>query len=670
MSIKITNIRDVAEYQLCCGCGACAYIDPERIRMVDDVRFGRRPVVDEAAANEIHEPQALAVCPGIRLEHSYDRNDPGLIQEMIDAWGPIREIWEGYASDEQIRYAGSSGGAASALALFCIEELGYHGVLHIAARPDAPYLNHTVMSTTRAEILARTGSRYAPASPCDGLRLIEEAPGPCVFIGKPCDVAGALQAAKLRSRLAENLGLTIAIFCAGTPSTKGTLLMLRRMGIYDPTAIVDLRYRGNGWPGRVRVACRDSNGLYTTDMSYEMAWGEILQEHRPWRCCICPDHAGEFADLALGDPWHRPQSSGQPGLSLIVTRTQRGRIMLHAAVASNYLNLIQVSPQCLPTSQPQILHNRGALWGRLQTLRLLGIAIPYYRRIPLFRFWTSELSWIARVKSVFGTVRRTLRRKLWTRRNVEVLSPNMFKGIASGETTERRSLTKLVWRGMRKCENCLWEMRLNISTRGTSIIQAHDAHDYATITYAGINRILQHLKLCSTDVFVDIGCGKGRVVCCAARYPLSVVYGLDISPPLCTVARHNSINMHGRRAPVTIVNTDAGTWDYGTSNILFLFNPFGKETLRKVLLRISKSVQKHRRSIRLVYVNPEFEPSLCEIGWQRIEVWPPCHYVGLDYPVTYWRYNVGNSEPTHVESANTNPVVTTIYQQYDIGTIE
>ena len=50
-----------------------------------------------------------------------------------------------------------------------------HGVLHIAARPDVPWLNHTVLSTTRAELLAATGSRYAPASPCDRLELVERA---------------------------------------------------------------------------------------------------------------------------------------------------------------------------------------------------------------------------------------------------------------------------------------------------------------------------------------------------------------------------------------------------------------------------------------------------------------------------------------------------------------
>ena len=73
------------------------------------------------------------------------------------------------------------------------EAVRYQPLIELAEAPVAAPL--TVVcegraSRTRAELLAATGSRYAPASPCDGLKMIEDAPGPCVFIGKPCDVEG------------------------------------------------------------------------------------------------------------------------------------------------------------------------------------------------------------------------------------------------------------------------------------------------------------------------------------------------------------------------------------------------------------------------------------------------------------------------------------------------
>ncbi|MCH8212422.1 MAG: Coenzyme F420 hydrogenase/dehydrogenase, beta subunit C-terminal domain, partial [Planctomycetes bacterium] len=191
--------------------------------MIDSLGHGRRPRFKGPRRTRADDQEALRVCPGLGLEHTFDRSHPDLIRELVAGWGPVLEVWEGHATDDAIRFAGSSGGAASALALACIEQGGMHGVLHIKARTDAPYLNHTILSTTRKEILSATGSRYAPASPCDGLQLIEDAPAPCVFIGKPCDVAAVHKAKQVRPALAEKVGVTIAFFCAGTPTTNATL---------------------------------------------------------------------------------------------------------------------------------------------------------------------------------------------------------------------------------------------------------------------------------------------------------------------------------------------------------------------------------------------------------------------------------------------------------------
>jgi coenzyme F420 hydrogenase subunit beta len=127
--------------------------------MADAPEFGRRPFLRDGAAAETGA--AMRACPGASLEHTFDRGDPELDRSLMAAWGPVFEVWEGHAADEAIRHGGSSGGAATALALYCLEREGMAGVVHTAARRDAPHLNETVMSTGREELLARTGSRYA-----------------------------------------------------------------------------------------------------------------------------------------------------------------------------------------------------------------------------------------------------------------------------------------------------------------------------------------------------------------------------------------------------------------------------------------------------------------------------------------------------------------------------
>ncbi len=414
---KISRVDDVAAWQLCCGCGACAYICPDEIEMIDTLEYGRRPrFKDEASA--ARGALAMKVCPGIELTRMAKPDDQLGDQRFFDAWGPVLGVWEGYAADSQIRFEGSSGGAATALSLFALERLGMHRVLHVYSRQDVPYLNRTVLSKTREELLAGTGSRYAPASPCDGLELIEQAAGPCVFVGKPCDVAAFGKAAELRPALQEKIGLTIAFFCAGTPSTRGTLEMMRQMGIADPTSVVSLRYRGQGWPGPTMVAVKaPGGGEQRKELTYEQSWGEILQKYRQWRCHICPDHVGEFADIAVADAWHRPVSENQPGLSVMVARTMRGKEILERAIHKGCIEAEAVSPEILPLCRPDQAAHQGGLWARVQTLKAMRVPTPEFRHFSLFRLWISDLSVLAKIRSILSTIKRVYVKHLYHRHN-------------------------------------------------------------------------------------------------------------------------------------------------------------------------------------------------------------------------------------------------------------
>ncbi len=422
MKLNVLNVSDVAERQLCCGCGACAYISPESIEMIDCADHGRRPRMKSGAEIPSHDDDPLSVCPGIALTHAKPPANRATIRSLEAGWGPVLEVWEGWAADPQIRFAGSSGGATSAISLACIESQNMHGVLHTRARADAPYLNETTLSTTRSQILQATGSRYAPASPCDGLDRIESAPAPCVFVGKPCDVAAVRKAQAMRPVLRERVGLTIAFFCAGTPTTEATLLMLRHMGIDDPSELVDLRYRGNGWPGAVTARTTHDGADQERQLGYDQAWGEILTNHKQWRCHVCPDHTGEFADIAVGDAWHRWISPDEPGRSLILVRTERGRRILRAAVANGYLEVQPADASALERSQPNLLLGRAAVWGRLLSCRLLGIAVPRYRGFVMLRFWITHLTLRQKLQSTLGVIRRVWKRRLHRRAQIRAIA--------------------------------------------------------------------------------------------------------------------------------------------------------------------------------------------------------------------------------------------------------
>lgn len=418
----LRSIEDVVGGQMCTGCGACAYVAPRSIRMVDDLDHGRRPVVERGAGSREERAEALRVCPGKGLAHEGGAAPEGALPSLLPAWGAVLQVWEGYAADPELRFAASSGGAASALALHALEREGHHGVLHITPRRDAPYLSRTALSRSRAELLAATGSRYAPASPCDGLAQVEQAPAPCVLVAKPCDVAAADAARRLRPELDRRLGLTVALFCAGTPTTRGTFALMRELGIARPDAAAEVRYRGRGWPGRFRVRRAEGEGEAEASLGYEASWG-LLQRYRQWRCYVCADHTGEFADVAVGDPWYREIPEGEPGRSLVLARTERGRRAVERAIEAGALVAEPVDPELVAASQPELLRVRGAVWGRLLALRLVGAPAPRYRGFPMARIWWSRLPLRQKLQSVLGTLRRVGRRRLLRRIRVRRYVP-------------------------------------------------------------------------------------------------------------------------------------------------------------------------------------------------------------------------------------------------------
>ena len=409
--MKIKNVKDIVDWRLCVGCGLCAYICPEnKIKLINFVEDGIRPMIELDGCGSC--PKCVEVCPGFRTVHNFDQKPLKVITELSEGWGSVLELWEGYSAKSDLRYSGSSAGLASAIALYCIENEDMSGVLHIGSDPENPLMNKTYLSQSYYEILTKTGSRYAPASPCDSLEKIENAKNKCVFIGKPCDIAGLRNAQDINPNLDEKVGVAISIFCAGTPSTKATLDLLKTRNI-DPAQVSEIRYRGKGWPGMFSVKL-NGNQTTTIDISYKKSWG-FLQAYRPFRCHLCPDGTGEFADISCGDPWYREINNEEAGSSLVLVRTEKGRNIIRNAMESGYIILNEVDYTVLIKSQENLLLKRKSIWGRLFALKIFRIPTPQYRGFHLFTNWI-KASNMEKIKSVLGTVKRILIRNYLKRK--------------------------------------------------------------------------------------------------------------------------------------------------------------------------------------------------------------------------------------------------------------
>lgn len=394
------TLEDVVAAQLCCGCGACAaFCDRGVVSLLNDEALGIRPVFAEGGCGECRD--CLALCPGAVLD--YDR----LREQHTGPWhpllGPYLEVFEGYATDPEMRFRASSGGVLSAIALYCLEQEGMEAVFHTAMDEKKPWLNRTARSTTREAILRSAGSRYAPSSPCEALREIETAKNSCVFIGKPCDAAAVYHARHIRPKLDRTLGLVLSFFCAGTPVTKATLDYLALASVSQET-VNSIRYRGNGWPGNFEVLYE--GGQSKREYSYKESWGWLARQRRPFRCSLCPDGMGEFADISCGDAWHLHRGEDNPGVSSIVVRTPRGREILNRAINAGYVCLQPSDPERILSGQG-LQKRRKELHGRLLALRLTGWPRPFYRGLDAAALWRDLPLW-EKIRVTAGTARRVI----------------------------------------------------------------------------------------------------------------------------------------------------------------------------------------------------------------------------------------------------------------------
>lgn len=372
--------------------------------MIDVVDEGLRPKI---TGNDCADcTDCLDVCPAVELDQSSALRRPGVLAEAMEAFGPVLEIWEGHAADPEIRFKGSSGGALTALALHGLVNEGMAGVLHIGQDPADASRNSTRLSRTRDDLMACTGSRYAPASVCDRLDLVESADRPCVVIGQPSEISALKKVLGKKPDLAGNVGLTLSFFCAGSPATRGTLDLMNRYAA-EPSETEYLRYRGFGWPGF--FSTRAKGGDSTKEhLSYGDAWA-FLQKYRPYSTHLFPDGSGEDADISCGDPWYRPVAEGEHGSSLMVVRTERGREIFKRAMAAGVIVATPATYEQLAKSQENLTRKRGAVWGRILAFKLLGVPTPRFKGYSLFKNWQA-LSLREKQGSIIGTMRRIVQR--------------------------------------------------------------------------------------------------------------------------------------------------------------------------------------------------------------------------------------------------------------------
>lgn len=391
--------------QLCAGCGLCAGVSQGAVRMREQSPGYARPE-QTAPLPPGAERMIATACPGLKTAPWREAGREGIPVDPY--WGPWLRCLTGHSPDPEIRHQGSSGGVLSALAIHALETGRVSRVVHTGTDPRRPTRNVTLISTTREEILAGAGSRYAASSPLAEMESLLADGRPALFIGKPCDVSALRQLARLDTRVDRVFPYMLSFFCGGIPSHAGTDRIIGAMGL-DPARIVHFRYRGEGWPGLTKA--EDSEGR-TGEMLYEESWGGHLSKEVQFRCKICPDAVGGVADIACADAWYGgesgyPQFEESDGRSLIMSRSAAGEALLDSALAAG-----AISAEFLPIGevvlmQPSQARRKRRVAARVAACRVLLSPTPEMRGMALMQATRRE-SPAGLLRDFLGTMRRII----------------------------------------------------------------------------------------------------------------------------------------------------------------------------------------------------------------------------------------------------------------------
>lgn len=108
-------------------------------------------------------------------------------------------------------------------------------------------------------------------------------------------------------------------------------------------------------------------------------------------------------------------------------------------------------------------------------------------------------------------------------------------------------------------------------------------------------------------VFVDVGCGKGRVLLLAARRPFRAVIGIELSPHLAAVARRNLQTYRGplRCRDVRILEADVRGFVWPEDPlVVHCYNPFTGALFDAFLERLLRARDGRGAPLHLLYGNP------------------------------------------------------------------
>jgi coenzyme F420 hydrogenase subunit beta len=328
----------------------------------------------------------LRVCPGIGVDFSHLNECVFGSQPEEPLIGVFRKAWVGYSTDHALRFQSSSGGVVTELCSFALDEDLIDGAIVTDVPEETPLHPRPIVARSRVELIRASGSKYCPVAVNTKLHSIYTSDRQFAMVGLPCHIHGWRKAATRNKRLQNQIVYGLGLACGRVCNFSATEYYLKHKGI-DLKDVTSIRYRGQGWPGKIRVTLKGGSEYifprrysiceFHQALLHNASFG--FQHFRPWRCLTCCDRAAELADISFSDPYlPRFFRTDHVGHTLIIARSERGEDLVEAASKEGRITLEEIAVEDVLKSHGGQLKTRKSVSAAFKSASLSGREVPRY----------------------------------------------------------------------------------------------------------------------------------------------------------------------------------------------------------------------------------------------------------------------------------------------------
>ena len=311
------NINIIKESQLCYGCGTCNVVcNKDAITMKYD-NIGRLlPIINEEKC--VNCGLCYNICP------SLDQKGIQLPQTEDCYVGNVINTYIGKACDERIYRNSQSGGLVTAVLKYLFDTRKIDAAIVCKVTDAMEYTSKATVVTSSEELIECQKSSYVPIDMVSAIKSANKYNSIAV-VGTGCHIQGFHALREFKKDFNERIKFTLGIICDRTLCKTAT----------------DVLHTSLFKDERKRIIWRDKSVNYkkarllikTLDGKQKILprWQRFVLKD-PFtnpRCRICFDKLNVHADMVFGDPWGMSNVDWQRGMSLVLTRSERGEDVIN-----------------------------------------------------------------------------------------------------------------------------------------------------------------------------------------------------------------------------------------------------------------------------------------------------------------------------------------------------